>query len=307
MANSAFRSGFIALIGRPNVGKSTLLNRLVGQKIAITSSVVQTTRHRIQGILTVPNKGQLIFVDTPGFTKALDNLGKFTTQEGQAALSEADVMVVIVDGSTAPGKGDAWLIEQASNSKKPFVLLMNKTDRIPKTKYDERLSEYQELVTDETALSHFMPISAQTGKHVHKLTDIFLPLLPNGPAYFPEEQVTDQRYREMVAEIIREKILRNTQEEIPHSVAIAIESYDESNPALLKIKATLYVDQPSQKPILIGKGGEGIKTIGTEARKSIETLVETKVFLDLNVKIKRHWRKDPAFLNQLGLTAPSAG
>jgi GTP-binding protein Era len=299
-----FHSGFIALIGRPNVGKSTLLNRLVGQKIAITSHVVQTTRHRIQGILTRPGVGQLIFVDTPGFTKALDDLGHFTTQEGQAALSEADVMVVVVDGSHVPGKGDTWMVQQAQASTKPVVLVVNKLDRVAKENHSHRIAMYHNLFGDTPPVG-VMGVSARTGKSVEKLIDLLLPLLPEGPEYFPADQLTDQRYREMVGEIIREKVLRSTQDEIPHSVAIAIESYDESNPELLRIKATLYVDQPSQKPILIGQAGQGIKSIGTQARQSIEALVGTKVFLELHVKVKRHWRKDAKFLNQLGLAAPT--
>ncbi|MGE0200461.1 MAG: GTPase Era [Candidatus Melainabacteria bacterium] len=304
-----FHSGFVAIVGRPNVGKSTLLNRLVGQKIAITSPVMQTTRHRIKGVVTT-RKGQVVFLDTPGFSKALDKLGNYLTDEASAALSEADALVVVVDGTQPPGKGDAWVISQVLAQAKPanrfVLLLMNKVDRLksnPQKRAEHRLA-YVALFEGYANLQTLL-VSARTGKQTDGIADTLLRRLPEGPAYYDEDAVTDQRMREITAELIREQVLHNTQEEIPHSVAVGIDIFDESDPALVKIKATLYVDQESQKGILIGKGGDMIRTIGTGARRDIERMVERSVYLDLKVKLKKNWRKDPQFLKSLGLAPPA--
>jgi GTP-binding protein Era len=302
-----FRSGFVALLGRPNVGKSTLLNRLVGQKIAITSPVAQTTRHRIKGVLTKSGKGQIVFLDTPGFSKPLDRLGNYLTEESKAALAEADVFVLVVDATQPPGKGDAWVAEQIQETGKFLLLVLNKTDAL-KNK-PAKLQEHRTLYADILKgypNSRMLSISAKTGKNMDELTDTVIRKLPEGPAYYPEDTVTDQRLREITAEIIREKVLLNTREEIPHSVAVGIESFDESDPELTRIEATLYVDQKSQKGILIGQGGSMIKTIGMEARREIEEMLENKVHLALYVKIRENWRKDNAFLKSLGLAPPEA-
>jgi GTP-binding protein Era len=303
----SFRSGFVGIIGRPNVGKSTLLNRLVGQKIAITSPVVQTTRHRIKGVITRP-QGQIVFLDTPGFTKPMDKMGEYSTNEGLAVLSEADAFMFVVDGSAPAGKGDQWLAEQLRKTGKFVLLLMNKSDQ-NHGKTDEVITaigkSYEHLFEGYDTLK-VLRISAQTGKNVERVVDLVLRQLPEGPPYYDDEQVTDQRLRELSAEIIREKILLNTREELPHSVAIALESFDESDPKCTRIAATLYVDQKSQKPMLIGKGGEMIKRIGMQARQEIEELVENAVFLDLNVKVRQNWRKDPQFLKSLGLAPPTS-
>lgn len=299
-----FRSGFVALLGRPNVGKSTLLNRLVGQKIAITSPVSQTTRHRIKGVVT-NEKGQVIFLDTPGFSKPLDRLGNYLTDESLAALSEADLFVMVVDVSQPPGKGDAWVAEQLKETGKFVLLVVNKIDTLKNkpAKLQEHRALYGDLFKSYTH-HKVLSISAKTGKHMAELIDMVIRKLPEGPAYYPEDAVTDQRLREITAEIIREKVLLNTREEIPHSVAVGIESFDETDPDIVRIDATLYVDQKSQKGILIGHEGSMIKTIGTEARLEIETLLEQKVHLALNVKIRENWRKDIKFLKSLGLAPP---
>jgi GTPase len=300
-----FRSGFVALLGRPNVGKSTLLNRLVGQKIAITSPVAQTTRHRIKGVVT-SEKGQIVFLDTPGFSKPLDKLGNYLTDESLAALSEADVFVMVADISQLPGKGDVWVAEQLKATGKFILLVLNKIDTL-KNKPD-KLQEHRKLYSDlfkDYVNSKVLSISAKTGKHMSELIETVIRKLPQGPAYYPEDAVTDQRLREITAEIIREKVLLNTREEIPHSVAVGIESFDETQPDLTRIDATLYVDQKSQKGIVIGHEGNMIKTIGTQARAEIEELLEQKVHLALNVKIRENWRKDPVFLKSLGLAPPS--
>jgi len=300
----AFKSGFVALLGRPNVGKSTLLNRIVGQKIAIESPVAQTTRHRIKGVVTT-EKGQIVFLDTPGFSKAVDKLGEYLTQEAEAALSEADAFVMVVDGGQTPGKGDAWVAEQVRKTGKFVLLVVNKADVVKDAgKRPERLAAYKELFKDYPNWQAIW-VSAKTGKNVESIADTVIRRLPEGPAYYPEDAATDQRLREIAAEMIREKVLLNTREEIPHSVAVGIETFDESDPGITRIKATLYVDQESQKGILIGGGGKMIKTIGTQARKDIETLLEgQKVHLELLVKLKKNWRKDDAFLKSLGLAPP---
>jgi GTP-binding protein Era len=301
-----FRSGFVALLGRPNVGKSTLLNRLIGQKIAIASPVAQTTRHRIKGVLTL-EKGQIVFLDTPGFSKPLDKLGGYLTEEGKAALAEADAFVLVVDASQPPGKGDLWVAEQIRQTGKYLLLALNKVDIIRKK--PAKLKEHRELyakLLEGYPNSRMMSISAKTGKSVNELADTLIRKLPPGPAYYPEDAVTDQRLREITAEIIREKVLLNTREEIPHSVAVGIESFDETDPALTRIDATLYVDQKSQKGILIGQNGQMIRKIGMEAREEIEKLLENKVHLALYVKVKENWRKDAGFLKSLGLAPPDA-
>ncbi len=290
------------------MGKSTLLNRLVGQKIAITSGVVQTTRHRIKGVVHVKDKnskakGQIIFLDTPGFSKAMDKLGEYLTTESQTALTEADCFIMVVDITEPPGKGDAWIAEQVQATGKFVLLVLNKVDRLPSpVTRQERREAYTALFQDYPALST-LNISAQTGKNLEKIPETLIRKLPEGPSYYDEDSVTDQRIREMTAEIIREKVLRNTREEIPHSVAIGIEKFIET-PDKTLIEAYLYVDQKSQKGMLIGKNGSMIKAIGTQARQAIQPLVDTPVHLDLQVRVKENWRKDIPFLKSLGLAPP---
>lgn len=298
------RSGFVALLGRPNVGKSTLLNQLIGQKVAITSPVAQTTRHRIKGVVS-NEKGQIVFLDTPGFSKPLDKLGNYLTDESMAALSEADAFVMVVDVSQPPGRGDQWVAEQIRQTGKFVLLALNKMDTVknkPK-KLEEHRKLYGDLFKDYPQ-AKILTVSAKTGKHMSELIETVIRKLPEGPAYYPEDAVTDQRLREITAEIIREKVLLNTREEIPHSVAVGIETFDESDPKLVRIEAVLYVDQKSQQGILIGEGGQMIKNIGTQARHEIETLMETKVHLALLVKTRENWRRDPRFLKSLGLAPP---
>lgn len=302
----AFRSGFIALIGRPNMGKSTLLNRLVGEKIAITSSVAQTTRHRIRGIITLPEKGQLVLMDTPGFSKPLDELGTYLTDEGQAALKEADAVMVVVNIGEMPGKGDEWVIRQAKTSQKYILLVLNKSDLIKKNaaKKAHHVKAYEDLMGDYPSF-HTVLVSAQTGRNMDKIPSLLLRQMPKGPQYYEADALTDQRYREMAAEAIREKVMRLTQEELPHSVAVHINKYTET-PERTTIDATLYVNQDSQKGMIIGQKGQMIKQIGTEARKDLETLIQTKVRLDLHVKVRKNWRKDSEFLKSLGMATDFA-
>ncbi len=300
------RSGFVALIGRPNVGKSTLLNQLLGEKVAITSPVMQTTRHRIRGVMT-EDGAQLIVLDTPGFSKPIDNLGTYIVDESQAGLREADFLVLVMDATEAPGDGDAWLVQQATLAEKPLILVLNKTDRLRQNLplLNQRSDAYQGLFGMRKPVLT-LRLSARTGKQVPVLKQQLLKLLPAGPAYYEADALTDQRMREMSAELIREQVLRLTSEELPHSVAIGIETFDETtDPDRILIVATLYVNQPSQKPILVGAGASMIKAIGTYARKNIEILVGRQVHLDLTVKVKKNWRKDENFLKTIGLALPN--
>jgi GTPase len=324
--NESYRSGFVALIGRPNVGKSALLNRLVGQKIAISTHVPQTTRHRIRGVVTT-RKSQVVFLDSPGFSKPLDNLGKYLSEEGQAALQEADMLVAVMDGALPPGKGDIWILQQVIATGKPFVVVANKLDlalalrakhlkptRDGRRRPPEMTQFKKEFVSGyEALLASLMPegrtpppvlaVSAHQGAGVQGMLDHLRTLLPEGPAYYGEEDVTDQRLREMSAELIREQLLIQLYEELPHSVAVSIDTFDESDPALIRIAATLFVNAASQKGMVIGKKGETIKALGSGARVSLEALLETQVFLDLQVKVKPNWRKDEAFLKALNLAS----
>ncbi|MFM7390767.1 MAG: GTPase Era [Vampirovibrionales bacterium] len=306
-SNVPHRSGFVALVGRPNVGKSTLMNKLLGQKIAITSPVMQTTRHRIRGIITIKH-AQLVLLDTPGFSKPIDALGSYLVEEGQAALSEADTFGVVMDITSPPGPGDAWVIHQvqAAAGDKPILLILNKNDRIRGNTAlnKERTVAYTQLFGSQPP-KRVVHISAKTGKHIQNLEEALFGILPIGPRFYEPDTVTDQRIREITAELIREQVLHLTHDELPHSIAVGIEHFDESDPALIRISATVYVNQPSQKGMVIGKSGEMIKTIGTQARKAIEAMVETQVFLELNVKLKKQWRKDDAFLQAIGLAPPS--
>jgi GTP-binding protein Era len=311
------RSGFVALIGRPNVGKSTLLNHLVGQKVAITSPVMQTTRHRIRGVITRPN-AQLVVLDCPGFSKPVDTLGGYLVQEGSAALDEADVLALVMDITEPPGGGDLWLIEQVKRQNKPFILILNKADRLAQNPQliKERQAAYQapilgvvvagkvQKVPQGSPFKGTLVVSAKTGKHLLPLQERLFELLPQGPAYYEADALTDQRMREMCAELIREQVLLQTQDELPHSVAVGIELFDETQEPV-RIEATLYVNQNSQKGMVIGKDGERIKAIGTKARKPIEALLGVPVFLGLRVKLKQNWRKDTPFLKSLGLAPPA--
>ena len=301
-----YRSGIIALVGRPNAGKSTLLNSLIGQKITITSNKVQTTRHQIKGVLTVPGRMQAILIDTPGLSKAQDAMGEFMVEESLTALQDADLICWLVDASQSPGKGDVWMSKQVLGTQKPFIILLNKTDLIKDASLREkRRQEYEKLLGDDPATlpkHQILMISALTQKRIQSIHQSLLRFLPPGEPFYDEETVTDQNLRQIAEELIREQVMRQTKEELPHAVAIQILQFDESlSPELTKIYANIYTETQSQKLILVGQNGTMIKQIGTEARKSIEKLLEHKVFLDLQVKVKDNWRKDKAFLKSLGL------
>lgn len=288
-----FKSGFVSLIGRPNVGKSTLLNCILGQKIVIATSKAQTTRKRIKGILTL-DEGQIVFVDTPGIHKPLNKFGEFLLDEAKVSLPDSDLIIFLVDGSEPAGKGDKWIAENLlKDCKTPIITVLNKTDKIKNN--EKNLQSYKLLLNN----TEFLTISAQTGKNTDVLVKKILEKLPEGEALYPEEIITEETMRDVVQEIIREKILLNTKEEVPHCVAVLVQKYSEEE-NIDRIYADIFCETKSQKGILIGKGGSLLKKIGTEARLEIENITEKKVYLELNVKIEKDWRKNNSALKMFG-------
>ncbi|MEP6486407.1 GTPase Era [Microcoleus vaginatus GB2-A3] len=293
-APAGYKSGFVGIVGRPNVGKSTLMNQLVGQKIAITSPVSQTTRNRLRGILTTP-EAQIIFVDTPGIHKPHHQLGKVLVQNARTAIQSVDVVLFVVDGSVESGGGDRYIVEILSNCKVPVILGMNKLDEQPE---DSVLIDrtYEQIVNPEWPVVKF---SALTGEGVEPLQKLLIEHLDVGPYYYPPDLVTDQPERFIMGELIREQILLLTREEVPHSVAIAIDIVQEEA-KITRILATIHVERDSQKGILIGKSGSMLKSIGSAAREQIQKLIEGKVYLELFVKVQPKWRQSRTRLAELG-------
>ena len=291
------KCGFVTIIGRPNVGKSTLLNQILGQKIVIATDKAQTTRKRIKGILTEDNY-QIIFVDTPGVHRPLNKLGEFLLDEAKIAVPDADLVLFLVDGSEPAGKGDKWIVENIlKQTKSPIILVMNKLDKIKNIqKVEENLMSYKMLFEENIPI---IKISAKTGRNKDTLLSNIIKKLPEGEKLYPDDVVTEESMRSVTEEIIREKILINTQDEIPHSVAIKVDRYEE-NDDIDRIYATIYCEQKSQKGILIGKGGSLLKTIGTQARIELEGITEKKVFLSLEVKVEKDWRKKDKILKDFG-------
>jgi GTP-binding protein Era len=295
IAPEGFKSGFVAIVGRPNVGKSTLMNQLVGQKIAITSPVSQTTRNLLRGVLTTPT-AQLIFVDTPGIHKPHHELGKILVRNAQNAINNVDLTLWLVDSSTEAGGGDRFIWELLEKTATPVILVANKCD-LESSKQEEINRSYQEL-----AAAREYPIvktSALTGDGIESLQQLAIERLEEGPYYYPPELVTDQPERFIMGELIREQILLLTREEIPHSVAISIERV-ETTPKITKIYAAIAIERKSQKSILIGKSGSMLKQIGTEARKQIQKLLENQVYLELFVKVEPQWRRSRFLLEEFG-------
>jgi GTPase len=290
---SNFRAGFVAIVGRPNAGKSTLLNRLVGQKIAIVTSKPQTTRNRIQGIVT-QKRGQIIFIDTPGLHDADSALGRQMMHEIAAAIEGIDVLLLIVDASRVSPNTDSMLIEKAQRFRGKTILVLNKVDAVPKPKLLPMIERFRK----EADFAAIVPISAIKGTGLDALLDEIFRLLPESEPYFPEDQVTDQPERFLAAEIIREKAIRALHHELPYAVAVFVEKFEEQ-PHLLRIEAVLNVERDTQKKILIGHKGAMLKKIGTEARKELESLLGTKVFLGLFVKVAADWRENPQRVREL--------
>ena len=296
-SSSDFRSGYVALIGRPNAGKSTLLNYLVGEKIAAVSNKPQTTRHRIQGIVT-NKKGQIVFVDTPGVHKPGHLLNRRMMAAVHDAILSVDVVVLLRDASVSTGNGDRFVLDLVKESGKTSVLVLNKIDKI---KEKHLLLPLIEQYSKEYDFAEIVPISALKGDAVDNLLDQIIKHLPAGEAIFSEDEMTDQPMRAIVAEMVREKILASTGEEIPYVTAVVTERWDDSDPQQPKIYCAIYVERDSQKGIIIGKGGAKLKKIGTDARRDIEKLLGQHVYLQLFVKVVEDWRNQPRELDELGV------
>ena len=297
-----FRSGFVALIGRPNVGKSTLVNQLIGDKIAITSPVAQTTRNRLRAILTT-DEAQLILVDTPGIHKPHHLLGERLVRSARSAIGEVDQVLLLLEGNEAPGRGDAFIVQLLRQQPLPVQVLLNKWDLVPLEQKDAADSAYRELLGETDWPVH--RCSALSGDGCPELVKAISALMPEGPQLYPADMVSDQPERLLMGELIREQVLLNTREEVPHSVAVSIDRIEEI-PAKGKgnrrtaVLATVLVERKSQKGILIGKGGSMLKTIGQGARLQMQTLIDGPVYLELFVKVVPDWRSKPARLAELG-------
>lgn len=289
-----FRSGFVALIGRPNVGKSTLLNQLVGEKVAITSPVAQTTRNRLRAILTTAT-AQLVLLDTPGIHKPHHLLGERLVQTARNSIGEVDVVLALMDGSVPLGRGDQFVLDLLKQIRQPVLLGLNKQDLVNPEEQQELFNSYQDALPEAPLL----PFSATTGDGCSALVEALEPLLPLGPMLYPASTISDQPEKLLLAELIREQVLHLTREEIPHSVAVQIERLEEDGPRTA-ILATVMVERSSQKGILIGKGGAMLKAIGTGARLQMQKVFDGPVYLELFVKVVPHWRQKPGRLAELG-------
>lgn len=293
------KSGFVTLIGRPNVGKSTLMNRLIGQKIAITSNKPQTTRNKIQTVYTC-EQGQIVFLDTPGIHKAKNKLGDYMVNVAQHTLSEVDVILWLVEPSTFIGAGERHIIEQLKKTKTPVILVINKTDTVKR----EEIPTFIDAYRKELEFAEIVPVSALKGDNTQDLIDSIFKYLPYGPMFYDEDTVTDQPQRQIVSELIREQALRCLDEEIPHGIAVSIDQMKwRADDSIVDIDATIVCERDSHKGIIIGKGGSMLKKIGSRARKEIEDLLETQVNLKLWVKVKKDWRDSDFLLKNFGYNA----
>jgi GTPase len=288
-----FKSGFVAIVGRPNAGKSTLVNTLVGQKVAIVSPKPQTTRNRIQGILN-RDDAQIVLVDTPGIHRPENVLSRMMMDELQHALEGIDILSLIVDATADFGGGDRFSIQWVERFHGPVYLLLNKVDRIHKQLLLPLIERYNKVFD----FAEIFPISALTGAGCLDLVNSWLTRLPEGPPHFPADQFTDQPERFLAAELVREKAILITREEVPHAIAVLVDNFEETE-KLTRIRATIYVEREGQKGILIGKGGATIKKIGTQARQELETILGAKIFLELMVKVQPHWRQNSSIVRQL--------
>lgn len=294
--NQEFKSGFVALIGRPNVGKSTLLNELVGQKVAIMSDKPQTTRNKIQGVYTSED-AQIIFIDTPGIHKPKHRLGQFMTQLAERTLKEVDLILFMVDAEAGLGRGDQFIMERLKTARTPVFLIVNKIDLM----HPDQLLPVIDAYRKEMEFAEVVPISARLGNNVNTMLEQIKNYLEEGPKYYPDDQVTDHPERFIISELIREKILQLTEEEVPHSVAVVIEQIEPpKNGEKMEIQAAIVVERDSQKGIIIGKGGKMLKEIGTRARRDIEGLLGSKVYLELWVKVQKNWRDKAFYLKDFG-------
>jgi len=290
-----FRSGFVAIIGRPNVGKSTLMNNLIGQKIAIMSDKPQTTRNKIHGVYTKDDM-QIVFLDTPGIHKPNSKLGNYMMKSAESALREVEAVMFLIDASEPIGGGDRYIIEQLQKVKTPVFLVINKLDKVDPESLMKTIMKYKDLYT----FAEIVPISALNGNNITTLMEQLGRYLPEGPQYYPADQVTDHPEQFVCAEMVREKILHLTRDEIPHSIAVNIEDMRVQDNGVVYIGAVVFVERDSQKGIIIGKRGALLKEVGKNARIDIENLLGSKVFLEIWVKVKKDWRNQDRVLNDLG-------
>ena len=290
------KSGFVTLIGRPNVGKSTLMNHLIGQKIAITSDKPQTTRNRIQTVYT-DDRGQIIFLDTPGIHKAKNKLGQYMVNVAEHTLKEVDVILWLVEPATFIGAGERHIAEQLKNVKTPIILVINKIDTI---KNQDEILTFIAAYKDVCDFAEIVPLSALKDKNTDLLTELIFKYLPYGPQFYDEDTVTDQPMRQIAAELIREKALRLLDDEIPHGIAVTIEKMKERKGGLIDIEASIVCERESHKGIIIGKGGSMLKRIGTNARREIENMLEMQVNLQLWVKVRKEWRDSELYMKNYG-------
>ena len=294
--NTQKKSGFVTLIGRPNVGKSTLMNHLIGQKIAITSDKPQTTRNRIQTVYT-DDRGQIIFVDTPGIHKAKNKLGEYMVNVAEHTLKDVDVILWLVEPSTFIGAGERHIAEQLNKVKTPIILVINKIDTV---KNQDEILTFMAAYKDICDFAEIVPLSALKEKNTDLLTELIFKYLPYGPQFYDEDTVTDQPMRQIAAELIREKALRLLNDEIPHGIAVTIERMKERPDGIMDIDASIVCERDSHKGIIIGKGGSMLKRIGTEARKDIEHMMDIQVNLKLWVKVRKEWRDSELYMKNYG-------
>jgi GTP-binding protein Era len=291
------RSGLVALVGRPNAGKSTLLNRFAGQKVAIVSEQPQTTRHRIRAVRNAPG-GQIVFIDTPGIHKPMHRMNERMVAAARDTLREVDVIVLVVDAAAPQGSGDAFVLDLVRQSGRNAVLVLNKIDRLHKPGLLPLMARYGATGT----FSAIVPVSATAGDGVAELERAIIDALPEGDPLYPDEYLTDQTERVLAAELIREKVLRHTRDELPYTTAVVIDRFEEpTDGGVTKVFASVLVDHASQKPIVVGKGGAMIKRIGSEARADLEEMLQSRVYLDLHVKVRTEWRDDDRLLKDLGI------
>ncbi len=290
-----FKSGFVAVVGRPNVGKSTLINALIGDKIVIVSDKAQTTRNRIVCVY-MDEKKQIVFMDTPGIHKPKHKLGEFMVKAAVDSLKEVEAVLFLVAGNEKRGPGDNFIIEQLKNVDVPVFLVINKIDTLTKEQVLETIVEYKNLYP----FAGIIPISAREKDNIQEVLNVLEEVLPEGPQYFPDDMITDQPERLIIADIVREKILLKTREEIPHAIAVDVDEMKQRDDGTTYIRATIYCERDSQKGIIIGKKGSMLRELGAEARTDIERLLATKVYLDLWVKVKKDWRNKSGMLSEFG-------
>lgn len=295
MQKKDYKSGFLAIVGRPNVGKSTLMNQVIGQKVAIMSDKPQTTRNKIHGVYTTET-AQIVFLDTPGIHKPESKLGDYMMRVSESTFREVDAILFLVDVVDGIGGGDRFIIERLKNVKTPVILVLNKIDQIHPEALLPIIETYRKLYD----FAEIIPVSARNGNNVSTLLEQSIKYLPIGPQYYPADQITDHPEQFVCAELIREKILHLTREEIPHSIAVVIEDMKVEESGLVKISAVIFVERDSQKGIVIGKKGELLKEIGKRARHDIESLLGSKVFLEIWVKVQKDWRNHGRVLKELG-------